>query len=125
MKLFVKLKLSHKILAILVIIPSFLILSLLYYSALQHVNVLNKPLEQRALSASSTIEEKINRNLNERYRDVQAFAFNKQAADAIKKEVKDTAIQNYMNTMIAYYLQYDLSMLCDITGKIIAVSTLR
>jgi methyl-accepting chemotaxis protein len=123
MKLRAKLKLSHQILAILVIIPSFLILSLLYYSALQHVNVRNKPLEQRALSSSSTIAEKIDRNLYERCSNVKAFAYNKLAVDAINKTGKDSSIQNYMNTMIDYYPLYDLTMLCDITGKVIAVNT--
>ncbi len=123
MKLIGSLKLSHQILAIVVIIPSFLILSLLYYSALQHINVRNKPLEQMALSTSAAVSEKIDRNLYERYGDVQAFAYNKVAVDALVNNKTDSSIQDLMNTMMSYYVLYDLTMLCDITGRVIAVNT--
>lgn len=123
MTLFKKLKLSHQILFILLVIPSFLILSLLYYSAVQHVSIRNKPLEQIALSTSTTVGEKIDRNIYDRYRDVQAFAYNKLAIEALKQGKSNLELQNFMNTMTSCYASYDLTMLCDITGKIIAVNT--
>ncbi len=123
MRLLGKLKLSHKIFAILLVIPSLTILSLLYYSALQHVDIRNKPLEQMALSSSASVADKIKRNMKERHSDAQAFAYNKVAVEALEKDKKDSSIQNYMNTMVSYSALYDLTMLCDITGKVIAVNT--
>jgi methyl-accepting chemotaxis protein len=123
MKLLGKLRLSHQILFILLLIPSFSTFSLLYYSALQHINIRNKPLEQMALSTSSSASEKINRNINECYRDVQAFAYNKLAVTALQNNVSDSSLQKFINTMTCYYDSYDLMMLCDITGKVIAVNT--
>lgn len=123
MKLLGRLRLSHQILLILLLIPSFSTLSLLYYSALQHINIRNKPLEQMALSTSSAASEKTNRNINECYRDVQAFAYCKLAIAASKKSTTDFSLQDFMNTMTSYYDSYDLTMLCDIKGKVIAVNT--
>ncbi|HWZ22965.1 MAG TPA: hypothetical protein VNW06_09950, partial [Cytophagaceae bacterium] len=123
MKLLGKLRLSHQILFILLLIPSFSTFSLLYYSAVQHINIRNKPLEQMALSTSSAASEKTNRNINECYRDVQAFSYNKLAVTALQNNVSDSNLQNFMNTMTCYYDSYDLMMLCDITGKVIAVNT--
>ncbi len=123
MKLFGKLKLSHQILAILLIIPSFIIVVLLYYSALQHVNIQNKPLEQLALSTSAALAEKTDRNLQKCISDVKAFAFSKLAIDAINNKNQDSSLVVFMNTMTTYYDIYDVTMLCDLTGKVIAVNT--
>jgi methyl-accepting chemotaxis protein len=123
MRMFGKLKLSHQLLFILLIIPSVLIISLLYYSAVQHVTIQNKPLEQMALSTSATVSEKIDRNLYERFGDVQAFAYNTLAIEALKKGKEDSSLLNFMNTMTSYYVLYDLTMLCDISGKVIAVNS--
>jgi methyl-accepting chemotaxis protein len=123
MRLFGKLKLSHQILFILLIIPCVLIFSLLYYSAIQHVTIRNKPLEQLALSTSASVSEKIDRNFYERYGDVQAFAYNKLALEALKNGRSDSGIVDFMNTMTSYYVLYDLMMLCDIHGKVLAVNS--
>jgi methyl-accepting chemotaxis protein len=123
MRLFGKLKLSHQILFILLIIPSVLVVSLLYYSAIQHVTIQNKPLEQMALSTSSTVAEKTDRNFYDRYGDVQAFAYNTLAVETLKNGKSDSALLNFMNTMTSYYILYDLTMLCDISGKVIAVNS--
>lgn len=123
MKLLGTLKLSHQILFILLLIPVFLVVSLLYYSASQHVTIRNKPLEQLALSTSSTVAEKIDRSLNERYADVQAFAYNKLAVEALQKGESDTLLEKFMNAMSAQYKCYDLMMLCDLSGKVVALNT--
>jgi len=123
MRLIGTLKLSHQLLLLLLSIPLFLVISLLYYSARQHVTIQNKPLEQLALSTSSTVAEKIDRNLDERYSDVQAFAFNSEAAKVLEHPQQDSTLQNFINSMMTYYKCYDLMMLCDISGKVIFLNT--
>ncbi len=123
MKLLGALKLSHQVLFLLLSVPVFLVASLLYYSASQHVIIQNKPLEQLALSTSSTVAEKIDRNLNERYSDVQAFAFHPLAAEVLQKKQPDSLLENYMNKMMTYYKYYDLMMLCDLSGKVVLLNT--
>ena len=67
---------------------------------------------------SSQVLDKINRNLFERYGDVQAFAFNPQAKGDLS-ELK-SAINFYTQT----YGCYDLMIVCDADGKIIASNTI-
>jgi len=118
-----KLKLSYQILFIVLFIPSVLVGSLLYYSALQHVNIKNKPLEQIGLFTSTSVAEKTDRNLQGSFQDVQAFAVNELAVQALTTNASNSDIQAFMNKMTAYYALYELTMLCDMSGNVIAVNT--
>ncbi|MDZ4849632.1 MAG: methyl-accepting chemotaxis protein [Pirellulaceae bacterium] len=66
--------------------------------------------------AQQTID-KIYRSLFERYGDVQAFAYNPQA----KAELKD--LNNALNFYTKTYGCYDLMVVADLDGKIIAANT--
>ena len=69
---------------------------------------------QRMLSSAVSMSDKIDRNLFERYGDVQAFAFNPMAQDTPEKV---TEAANFY--MVAYGC-YDLMVIADPEGKIIA-----
>jgi methyl-accepting chemotaxis protein len=125
MRLFGRLKLSQQLLLLLLIIPGFLVTSLLYYSALQHIAIRNKPLEQLALSTSLTLSEKTDRNLCERFSDVQAFAHNLTAVQALEQPDSNAIlITAFMNAMMTNYVLYDQMMLCDKEGNVVAFNTI-
>ena len=78
----------------------------------------------RFVSEASGLADKIDRNLSERYGDVQAFGFN----DAVTRTSQwyDDSVYNVisqvMNKMAKAYGIYDLSMLVDTEGALIAVN---
>lgn len=73
---------------------------------------------QRLQASATETNHKIDRNLFERYGDVQAFAFNPEAAASA--DIATEAMNFYMVT----YGIYDAMVLADLdTGQIVAVST--
>ena len=72
---------------------------------------------RQILSSAVSMSDKIDRNLFERYGDVQAFAFNPMAQDTPEKV---TEAANFY--MVAYGC-YDLMVIADPEGKIIASNT--
>lgn len=123
MKLFRKFKLAHQILAILLIIPSLIIGVLLYYSAVQHVDVQNKPQEQLAISTSISLSEKTAYTTQQCIADTKSFSVNSLAISSLNKKEADSNLVLFMNKMIVYYNSYELLMLCDLQGNIIAVNS--
>lgn len=76
-------------------------------------------------AAASRLADTIDRNLFERYGDVQAFGVNE---DAHKKELwyksgEETALVRAMNSYIDVYDIYYLTLMVDTQGKVIAVNT--
>jgi hypothetical protein len=70
--------------------------------------------------------EKIDRNFYERFGDVQAFAFNKLAVETVTKDAPSSEdMQKFINTMVSYYVLYDLMMVCNLDGKVMAVNTMN
>ncbi|MCG8649149.1 MAG: methyl-accepting chemotaxis protein, partial [Pirellulales bacterium] len=82
-----------------------------------------EPLQYQAIAIS--IADKIDRNLFERYGDVQAFGLNHAVLDRDAWYKGDTsspivsAMDNYVDTYDIYYL----TMLVDLDGKLIAVNS--
>ncbi len=78
----------------------------------------------RFMSESIGLADKIDRNLFERYGDVQAFGFN----DAITRtsqwydKTEYSVISQVMNKYVAAYGIYDLALLVDTSGDLIAVN---
>lgn len=78
----------------------------------------------RFMSEAKGLADKIDRNLFERYGDVQAFGFN----DAITRtsqwydKTEYSVISTVMNKYVAAYGIYDLAMLVDTSGDLIAVN---
>jgi PAS domain S-box-containing protein len=84
----------------------------------------NAQFEVMTNGRSSGVIEKIDRNFYERFGDVQAFAVNKLAVDAAETKASTEDLQKFINTMVGYYVLYDLMLLCDKEGKVIAANSL-
>ncbi|MBM3734655.1 MAG: methyl-accepting chemotaxis protein [Acidobacteria bacterium] len=69
-------------------------------------------------SAAAALSDKIDRNLFERYGDVQAFAFHPAAASGNRPE-----IEKAINFFMAAYGMYDVMIVADTDGKVIAANT--
>ena len=78
----------------------------------------------RFMSEAKGVAEKIDRNLFERYGDVQAFGFN----DAITRtsqwydDSEYNVVSQVMNKYVKAYGIYDLSLLVDPAGDVIATN---
>ncbi len=80
---------------------------------------------QKLETASILIAESIDRNLFERFGDVQAFGYNEAIADIgswYKTSAAENKIANAMNRYVAAYGVYYLMLLVDRDGKLIAVN---
>jgi methyl-accepting chemotaxis protein len=76
-------------------------------------------------NVADDIVDKIDRNLFERYGDVQAFGFNRvvQDRDLWYRTGEDNTIARVMNQYVDTYDIYYLTLLVDLEGKVIAVNT--
>ena len=73
-------------------------------------------------SAAARISDTIDRNLFERYGDVQAFAGNAVIRNALEGSSQSDAVKT-MNGYTGLYAIYDLMVLADRDGRVVAVST--
>lgn len=73
-------------------------------------------------SAAQTIADKIDRNLFERYGDVQAFALNRVIRDRQQWYKPSTDLVETMNQYVDTYDIYYLTLLVDLEGRLIAVN---
>ncbi len=80
-------------------------------------------MEVTANLTAQSVMEKVDRNFYERFGDVQAFAVNRLAVQTVENDSIVHGTQQFINTMTAYYVLYDLMMLCDRDGKVLAVNT--
>jgi methyl-accepting chemotaxis protein len=79
----------------------------------------------RFLDSASSIADKIDRSLFERYGDVQAFGLNQVIQDRDSWYIKgaDNKIVNAMNSYVSTYGIYSLMILVDLNGDVIAVNS--
>ena len=76
--------------------------------------------------AARDVGEFIDRNLFERYGDVQAFAVNdtaKKRSDWYKPNEADNAITRVMNSYVALYGIYTLTVMVDTEGRVVAANS--
>ncbi|MBY0425207.1 MAG: hypothetical protein K2Q22_06190, partial [Cytophagales bacterium] len=118
-RIFSKLNLILLILAVPVTLAIF-ILTFNIHSGIRTSNELKR---ETALISSQNVLDKIDRNFYERFGDVQAFAYNRLAVDAAQSGQSNDQLQHFINTMTSYYVLYDLMMLCDKNGNVIALNT--
>jgi hypothetical protein len=104
-------------------ITLFLVCSLFYYLAYRVVKADNNAKVITARLTSQGVTDKIDRNFYERFGDVQAFAFNKLAGQALDSGAATDDLQTFVNTMTAYYVLYDLMMICDLNGRVLVANT--
>ncbi len=121
---------KQKMTLVLLSTPLVLALVLTYFSAVKVVEGYNNPKAAIAKRTSDAVLDKIDRNFYERFGDVQAFAYNRLAVGLVDKTADATApvsrrdAQNFMNTMTAYYVLYDLMMIVDLNGNVVMTNTL-
>ncbi len=124
------LSIKKKLVIVLLSVPIILSLTQLINTGRKVVEGYNKPNEVLAERTSENVLDKIDRNFYERFGDVQAFAYNQLAKKAALKSVtpvnENTTyqdVQDFMNTMVSYYVLYDMMMICDTKGNVQMVNT--
>ena len=81
--------------------------------------------KKQLLAHADASIEIIERNLFERYGDVQAFASNPVARNFLSGEEKDSSsLTEAINTYVRLYGCYPISIIVDATGKVVAVNSL-
>jgi PAS domain S-box-containing protein len=115
---------SQQILFVAIGLSIVLLIFLLNFSAYHIVKTKNSIKQVVSENRSFGAVEKIDRNFYERFGDVQAFAYNRLAIETIENGRANEQAQEFMNTMVSYYVLYDLMMITDNNGKVIAVNTM-
>lgn len=79
---------------------------------------------ERLQATAVQLADRIDRNLFERYGDVQAFALNRVVHDRTQwyQQGADTDLVHTMNQYVATYGIYSLTVLVDLEGRVIAVN---
>ncbi|MBC7920841.1 MAG: GAF domain-containing protein [Ferruginibacter sp.] len=102
----------------------FLIGVLSVYSGFNLIGNKNQLKASAAQQVSKSITEKIDRNFYERFGDVQAFAANVLAVETARhRDSLAQPTQKFINTMVSYYVLYDLMMIADAEGNVLACNT--
>jgi methyl-accepting chemotaxis protein len=112
------------------LVVSFLLVGLLpaialYLNARHLGKEAESAIDIQTTTVAVEIADKIDRNIFERYGDVQAFGYNTVALDTTnwyKVGAKENPIVVAMNNYVLAYGIYYLSVLVDLDGKVIAVS---
>ncbi|MEM6314937.1 MAG: cache domain-containing protein, partial [Planctomycetota bacterium] len=117
-------KLSTKLLASLVaaaVVPAAAVGLVTWTSSGKLEDKIGEDLQSSATVAIETIE----RNLFERYGDVQAFGLNRAVLDRAQwyRRDGDSSIVRSMDDYVACYGIYELTLLVDTAGKVIAVNS--
>ena len=120
---FKNLKLSQKLTFLAVGVLSIITVLVVFYIVDSSLSNSNKQNQILANGQSTSIIEKIDRNFYERFGDVQAFAYNRLAVEMATTDSVSENSQNFVNTMVSYYVLYDLMLITNKEGKVIAVNT--
>ncbi len=105
------------------IILTTVLASLFFYLTFTQVRAYNNSLEVTSSLTAQSVIEKVDRNFYERFGDVQAYAYNRLAVETARKDSIAPGMQEFINTMTAYYVLYDLMLVVDKQGKPLAVNT--
>ncbi len=103
-------------------ITPMIVLSLVMYRAQQAISV---SYAQQCQATAARLADTVDRNLFERYGDVQAFGVNDTFYDKEQwyKKGEETKVTRALNSYVDLYDIYYLTMLVDLEGKVIAVNT--
>jgi GAF domain len=122
---FSALSLSNQFLVAGMGIITLLLLGVVTYMINSSISAKNEQYQILTNGRSTAVIEKIDRNFYERFGDVQAFAFNKLAKETVTTDsVESDEMKSFINTMMSYYVLYDLMLLCNDDGKVVAVNTM-
>jgi methyl-accepting chemotaxis protein len=117
------LRLRQQLLLIVLVFPVVLTCFFILYTTTQLVRNENSPKKVLAASTAQAVIEKVDRNFYERFGDVQAFAYNKLARECALRKKVTPEVQDFINTMVSYYVLYDLMLIADKNGKILVANT--
>ncbi len=120
---FKNLSISRQILCVCIGLSTVIVIFLLGFSSDELVRSKNEVKATTVKNRAVSVIEKIDRNFYERFGDVQAFAFNKLALETIDSGRATKDAQQFLNTMTTYYVLYDLMLVADKNGKVIAANT--
>lgn len=101
-------------------------LGVLAFITFQSTNTLGDKVGKGLQTAAQTIVDKVERNLFERYGDVQAFGANAAVRDRAgwyKPDPKENPVVQAANRYAALYGFYLLSMVVDLEGRVVAVNS--
>lgn len=118
-----KLSILNKILFPSLVIPLIAFTILTIYSVNFSARNLREIRVSYASSMALNVMDKIDRNYYERFGDVQAFAYNPTTLEAINDPSKTQILTDFMNTMASYYVLYDLLLVVDVKGDVVAFNT--
>ncbi|MCS6824314.1 MAG: GAF domain-containing protein [Cytophagaceae bacterium] len=104
-------------------IPTVLVASLLYYTLLQLSDIKNYPKVQLAKSTSASVIDKIDTNFSDRLSEVKMLSSLPIAISALQDSHHTQQLVEYMNKVCQYKGYYELFMLCDLDGNVIATNT--
>jgi PAS domain S-box-containing protein len=107
------------------IVGFIMITGLFVFLALKVVEADNQAKAITAQLTSQSVLDKIDRNFYERFGDVQAFACNALAVNTMVQDSVSPDAQKFINTMTTYYVLYDLMILCNKEGRVLAVNTVN
>ena len=119
-----KLKIAQQLLYTSIVIMVTVSLLIIGYITVSSLGSTNEQYAIRAKANATSVIEKIDRNFYERFGDVQAFAYNKLAVRTAYTDSLKQDAQDFINTMVSYYVLYDLMMITDINGNVVAANTL-
>lgn len=117
------LKISQKLVLTSIVIMSILTVLIISYVSVSALNSTNEQYEVQSKASATSVIKMIDRNFYERFGDVQAFAYNKLAVRTAVSDTVKPETQDFINTMVSYYVLYDLMMITNTEGKVIAVNT--
>ncbi|PZR38074.1 MAG: hypothetical protein DI538_10595 [Azospira oryzae] len=120
---FKNMKLAHQYLILSIGVVITLLAGALVYMTYYSLVSKNSQLQLVAQGNAQSVIEKIDRNFYERFGDVQAFAANQLAVDAVTSDSSSEKLERFINTMVNYYVLYDLMIVCDRHGKVVAVNS--
>ena len=118
------LKIAHKLVIILLtfgVVPAAVLFSIFEYARGTFEAAYRQPLAQMSITIADTID----RNLFERYGDVQAFGLNTAAKDPAnwRRPGDNTPLVQAMNGYMTGYGIYRAMLLLDLDGNVLAMST--
>lgn len=124
LKSFAKLKIAHKLVALLLVfglIPASIIYSFFIFESSEFRDAFRKPVEQLSISLGDVID----RNLFERYGDVQAFALNTAVKDKANwgNPSDGNPLITSMNGYMTGYGIYRLMLVLDTDGNVVAANS--
>ncbi len=119
-----KIRIALKLVMLLIVfslVPALVMFVVFEFSKENFKEVTRQPFLENAISIGDTID----RNLFERYGDVQAFGLNAAAKDSRnwKKPSGDNPLVSAMNSYMTGYGIYKLMLLLDLKGDVLAVNT--